>query len=432
MKNETLYFKATPTSSIECGCDDSSRLQLLMSVDEARCRMLSKISDHCGYEQLGLSNILGRVNCDAIFSSRPSPDFNNSAMDGFAVRTSDLSGEGPWCLPVLTTVAAGDPGALNHVLSSFGAVRIFTGAPIPDGFDAVIMQEACEFNDDLVCFHKKPVLGQNIRIQGSEMASGSLILDAGRKIRPQDIGLLASNGYGKVRVFRKPRIAVMSTGDELVPPGKPLEEGKIYDSNRPLIVSFCESLGASVEDLGIVPDTFDDTCAAIKSCREDFDLVLSSGAVSVGEKDHVKSALQASGGSVEFWRIAIKPGKPMLFGSIGRTKFAGLPGNPLAVFVALQIFIKPLIEKLSGQTPSRPRQEEAISGSHIKRKPGRAAYIPVKADIKGSENRPVLFQQGNGSSGSLASLVDADGLMIVPADNAEIDCGEKVTWQRFW
>ena len=421
----------TKSKRDECDCDSTPAIVKLMSVENAKRRMLDAISHCVDSEVLPLHSVLDRKTYETIRSLLPSPVFTNSAMDGFAVKCADLHGDGPWCLPVRDTIAAGEHNTDIAATDQNQAFRIFTGAPVPSGFDAVIKQEDCEYNDQMVCFHKKPFSGQNIRERSEDMETNTILIERGNQIRPQEVGLLAANGHHKINVFRKPRIAIFSTGDELVEPGKPLKHGQIYDTNRSLIRSFCLSLGADVVDWGIVPDNLAETEKIFNRCKDSYDLILSSGAVSVGDRDHVNAALQAAGGKVGFWRIAIKPGKPLLFGTLGETIFVGLPGNPLAVFVALHVFIKTMVEKIGGLSFPTTRHEEGIAEFSLTGSADRESYVPVTVVGRDADNRALLGQLSVGSSGSLAALMHADGLAIIPSGNRIVEPGQSFVFQRF-
>jgi molybdopterin molybdotransferase len=280
-------------------------------------------------------------------STVSSPPLDNSAMDGYAVRLADVPAAGT-CLPVSQRIPAGSVGT---ALQPGTAARIFTGAPVPAGAEAVIMQERCEHGTAGVVINQVPRPGENIRRAGEDIAAGAEILPAGIRLRPQDIALAASAGLPELPVFRRLRVGVFFTGDELVQPGEPLPPGAIYNSNRYGLRALLEGLGCEVRDLGTVPDDLDATRAALRKAAADNDLIVTSGGVSVGEEDHVRPALEAEG-QVDLWQVATKPGKPLTFGEVrradGKAWFIGLPGNPVSAIVTFMMTIRPFVLRLQG------------------------------------------------------------------------------------
>ena len=282
------------------------------------------------------------------------PPLDNSAMDGYAVRTADVTTAGI-CLPISQRIPAGTVGV---PLQPGSVARIFTGAPIPAGADAVVMQERCEHGEGGVVINQVPKSGENIRRAGEDITAGADILPAGVKLRPQEIALAASAGLPELPVYRRVRVGMFFTGDELVQPGEPLPPGAIYNSNRYALRTLLEGMGCEVRDLGAVEDRLDATCDALRRAAADNDLVITSGGVSVGEEDHVKPAVEAEG-ELDMWKIAIKPGKPLAFGKIrkerGHAWFIGLPGNPVAAFVTCLMMVRPFVMRLQGIAQAAPR-----------------------------------------------------------------------------
>jgi molybdopterin molybdotransferase len=403
------------------GCDDATGL---MSVGQARDLALAEVQPIAGRETCTLDGAPGRVLVKALHAPVAMPLFDNSAMDGFALRCSDLDGVGS--LPIAGTVAAGDnPGPLPPG----AALRIYTGAPMPAGADAVVMVERCREADGRVAFDTAPRPGDNIRRAGSDQALGEVLIAAHTRLAPHHVGLLAANGIGQVAVVRRPRVAVFSTGDELRDGA--VGPGQIPDANRPTLIALCRQAGAEVTDLGILPDDRDATRTALAGLGDGYDLIVTSGAVSMGGRDHVRDALIDAGGQVNGWRVAVKPGKPVVFGRIGDAVFTGLPGNPFAVYVGFHLFVAAQIARLTGQHPAGFATIPARAGFDWTRSPGRAEVFPVRLDGYGDDGLPVLTRLGRSVSATLLPLGGADGLAMVPADCDRVAAGDRLHWHRF-
>ncbi|MFZ2103531.1 MAG: gephyrin-like molybdotransferase Glp, partial [Oricola sp.] len=359
-----------------CGCDDTRRLDDMLTVEEAIAIARSLVIPVRESERVPLCRATGRVAAGDIRAPRPMPFFDQSAMDGFAVRSSDLAGQGPWRLDVLATIAAGDR-VHSDQWTEGAAKRIYTGAPIPAGADAVVMIEDCEDGSDSVTVRRRPRSGENIRRRGSDIERGAQILDAGTRIEPRHVGLLAANGYTELDVFRRPRVGVFSTGSELVSQAVP-EEGRIFDANRPMLIAMAESAGAEVFDLGIVDDDLEAMTDFFSRHADEFDMLLSSGAVSAGGRDFIRPALAQAGGTVRAWKVALKPGKPILFATLGRTACFGLPGNPLSAYVGFELFVREQILRLGGVGEAGGGETRALAGYSTHRKTGRTEYAPAR------------------------------------------------------
>ncbi len=407
-----------------CGCDSLSTHADMMSVADALDRAVALIAPITDTQSVALGDALGRTTSGSVRATKAMPFFDNSAMDGFALRCADLAGR--CCLPVAGTVAAGDA---PRDLPQGAALRIFTGAPLPLGADAVVMIESCIDKTHKVHFNRTPTYGENIRRAGSDQAAGQDLLRAGIRIAPHHIGLLAANGIAQVDVIRRPRVALFSTGDE-VQDGT-CAPGQIPDANRPMLMALARQAGAEVTDLGILPDDAAATAAALHGLGAQFDLILSSGAVSMGGKDHIRDALTDAGGTVHGWRVALKPGKPVMFGTLGRAAFTGLPGNPFAVFVGFHMFALPQIDRLLGAQPAPFAPIPAVAGFDWSRKPGRAEVFPVRLLAYDENGLPVLQRLGHSVSATLLPLGDADGLAIVPAETNQIQLGARLFWRPF-
>ena len=353
------------------------------------------------------------------------PPLDNSAMDGYAVRTADVTTAGI-CLPVSQRIPAGTVGV---PLQPGSAARIFTGAPIPAGADAVVMQERCEHGEGGVVINQVPNSGENIRRAGEDITAGADILPAGVKLRPQEIALAASAGLPELPVYRRVRVGMFFTGDELVQPGEPLPPGAIYNSNRYALRTLLEGMGCEVRDLGAVEDRLDATCDALRRAAADNDLVITSGGVSVGEEDHVKPAVEAEG-ELDMWKIAIKPGKPLAFGKIrkegGHAWFIGLPGNPVAAFVTCLMMVRPFVMRLQGIAQITPRILNLPCASAWN-KPDGARLEFLRGRINEAGAIELYRNQG---SAVATSLCWSDGLILNPPGNC-IAAGDTVRFVSF-
>ena len=353
------------------------------------------------------------------------PPLDNSAMDGYAVRTADVTTAGI-CLPVSQRIPAGTVGV---PLQPGSVARIFTGAPIPAGADAVVMQERCEHGEGGVVINQVPKSGENIRRAGEDITAGADILPAGVKLRPQEIALAASAGLPELPVYRRVRVGMFFTGDELVQPGEPLPPGAIYNSNRYALRTLLEGMGCEVRDLGAVEDRLDATCDALRRAAADNDLVITSGGVSVGEEDHVKPAVEAEG-ELDMWKIAIKPGKPLAFGKIrkegGHAWFIGLPGNPVAAFVTCLMMVRPFVMRLQGIAQVAPRILNLPCASAWN-KPDGARLEFLRGRINEAGAIELYRNQG---SAVATSLCWSDGLILNPPGNC-IAAGDTVRFVSF-
>ena len=352
-------------------------------------------------ETVAISAALGRVLATPQTSSITVPPLDNSAMDGYAVRLADVAKPGV-SLPVSQRIQA---GAVGQPLTAGTAARIFTGAPVPLGADAVLMQEDCIAEGENVVINKLPRPGENIRRAGEDIETGAQILAAGTRFSAAEMGLAASVGLAEVPVFKRLKVACFFTGDELVTPGVPLAPGQIYNSNRYTLTGLVNDLGCELIDLGIVPDTLEATEAALASAGREADVIVTSGGVSVGEADYVKTAVEKLG-QVEMWKVAMKPGKPVVFGQVGQADFIGLPGNPVSAFVTFCLFVRPFLLKRMGVADVLYRAF-AVQADFAWTKPGaRREFLRARLQANG---RLALFP--NQGSGVLTSCAWADGLV---------------------
>ena len=384
----------------------------MLTVDEALVQLLAGAQALTEIEEIATLHASGRVLARPQHSGIDVPPLDNSSMDGYAVRAAECA-SGEARLPVSQRIPA---GTIPGPLAVGTAARIFTGAPIPPGADAAVMQELCAVEGDQVVIRHKPKAGDWVRRVGEDIRAGSRILEAGVKLRPQDAGLAASVGIAKLPVFRRLKVAVFFTGDELVMPGEPLPAGAIYNSNRFTITGMLQQLGCEISDFGIVADSLAATRDTLRRAAAGNDLVITSGGVSVGEEDHVKPAVEAEG-RLQMWKIAIKPGKPLAFGRIGpeaqpgrpgSAAFIGLPGNPASVFVTLAILVRPFILRMQGVTRVEPITWSLRADFDWEKPDVRREFLRVKLNAAGGLD---LF--ANQGSGVLASAAWADGL----ADN---------------
>lgn len=382
----------------------------MLSFEQALEKLLTAAQAVEEIRSLPLTAAAGRVLAISQQSTVAVPPLDNSAMDGYAVRIADVAVAGV-CLPVSQRIPAGTVGT---TLQPGTAARIFTGAPVPAGADAVVMQERCEHGEHGVVINQVPRANENIRRAGEDIAIGATILQAGSKLRPQDIALAASAGLPELPVYRRVRVGVFFTGDELVQPGEPLPPGGIYNSNRYALRALLEGLGCEVRDLGTVPDQLEATREALRKAAIDNDLIVTSGGVSVGEEDHVKPAVEAEG-QLDMWKVAIKPGKPLAFGEVrrsvenggGKAWFIGLPGNPVAAIVTFLVMVRPFVLRLQGVSDVTPRAFNLRADFDWLRADARAEFLRGRINDDGG----VELYQSQGS-GVMTSLCWGDGLVF--------------------
>ncbi len=354
------------------GCADASDPDSL-SVAEARQRLMNAVTPLQATCKRPLRDTLDKVLAQAIIAPINVPAHTNAAMDGYALASDDLPTDRPREYRVIGRALAGQP--FNEHCHSGQCVRIMTGAIMPDGTDCVVMQEHSELVTDMrVKIGTGHQPGQNVRQAGEDIANGQSVLQRGRRITPADLGLMASLGIAEATVYRAPRVAFFSTGDELRSLGEPLERGGVYDSNRYTLYSLLTRLGTEIIDMGVVPDQPAQMEAALREAAANADMVITSGGVSVGEADYIKDMLEKLG-EINFWKVAIKPGRPLTFGKLGDTLFFGLPGNPVAVMVTFYLFVQPVLLKLAGETDYEPLQVNAISKDRLRKKSGRAEFV---------------------------------------------------------
>ncbi len=394
-----------------------------MDANVAQQHILNSITALTESETIAIRDALQRVLAQDVHSGINVPSHTNSAMDGYAIRGQAIPATDTNTLKLIGTAWAGRPFQ-GHVGDN-ECVRIMTGAVMPANTDTVVMQEHVSIEGDHVSIDAKQTPHQNVRQAGEDIARGEVVFKAGKYCHPSDIGLIASLGIGEVNVYRKPKVAFFSTGDELVSIGTELQEGQIYDSNRYTLWSMLTRLGVDIIDLGVIKDTPEAVENAFMQASASADVVITSGGVSVGDADYVKKTLDKLG-QVNFWKVAMKPGRPLAFGNINDAYFFGLPGNPVSVMVTFYIFVQPALEKLMGRTPTPRIQINAISQSELKKRPGRVEYQRGYCTLNDNGDY-IVEKTGAQGSGILRSMSDANCFIYLPMQSKGISKGEKVT-----
>ncbi|WP_089172996.1 gephyrin-like molybdotransferase Glp [Bosea sp. AS-1] len=359
------------------------------------------------------------------------PPFDNAAMDGYAIRVATFGGEGPWSLAVNCRIAAGECGGPMPSRRN-EAIRIFTGAPVPAGFDAVVMQEHVERSGVEIIVDHRPRVGENIRWAGEDMRSGDRLLEPGVLLSAHKLPLLAGVGFAEVEIVRKVRIGMISTGSELRNPGEELGEGQIYNSNRFMILSLLAARAwAEVVDFGIVPDRPEALSETISKAARACDALVTTGGVSAGEEDHIVAVLDGLGANLDVLKVAMRPGKPLKIGTIGSMFFAGLPGNPNAALVTFRQIALPAIHAIAGLRETGPDWQPAVAGFTCAKKLGRTEFVPVRICGRDETGRPVLEMLGRGSSASLSTMAAAEGIALLPPEIGMIERGSVLRFERF-
>ena len=394
----------------------------------------ARLATIVGTEKIALNSAAGRILAGDIVSDRAVPPHDNSAVDGYAVYFDDLAPDSETTLPVAGRVAAGHP--LDGPATRGTAVRIFTGAPIPDGAagpDTVLMQEDCRVEardgQEFVAIPAGISRGANRRDSGEDVARGQVILQAGQRLRPQDIGLAASVGCADLPVFTKLVVGVLSTGDEVFEPGADAPAGGIYDANRHALMAVLSDLGCEVRDYGISPDDADRIEDTLNAAAADCDAIVSSAGMSVGDEDHLAGSVERLG-TLHFWKVAIKPGRPVAFGQIGDTPFIGLPGNPAAMMVTFLRLARPALLRLGGATDLSPRLYQVRAGFAHTKKERRREYVRVSLEV-GDDGVLVARKHPRHGAGVLTSMVESEGLVELPEDMTQLTPGTMVSFLPF-
>lgn len=412
------------TIPVKTDCDTDNGW---LTVEQARARMYESVDIINGFVRVAIRDALNRVLAEDVISPINVPPYDNSAMDGYAVRSADLPANGETTLTVTGSSFAGTP--FTGVVQKGESIRIMTGAKIPDGADSVIMQEQVQRDGDIITLSAGHKHGQNVRYIGEDIQQGGPALTAGKKIGPAEIGLLASLGIPEVTVKRKLRVAFFSTGDELRAVGEPLAEGQIYDSNRYTLYGMLTQLGVELIDMGVISDDRTAIENAFTDAASLADVVITSGGVSVGEADYVKETLDKLG-EINFWKISMKPGKPLAFGKVDNAVFIGLPGNPVSVMATFYQFALPAMRRMTGQEEIEPLIVKVACNSMLKKRPGRTDF---QRGILSRNANGELVVDGAGMQGShiLSGMSRANCFIILPAESGNIEAGTLVDVQPF-
>ncbi|HET7204235.1 MAG TPA: gephyrin-like molybdotransferase Glp [Steroidobacteraceae bacterium] len=409
-------------------CDLPGHGHKALPLDEARARMVAAMVPVSGDETVVLGRALGRVLAREVRSTVDVPSHRNSAMDGYALVASDLPATGTASLEIVGTSWAGRP--FPSQVQRGQCVRIMTGATVPDGTDTVVMQEHVRLDAGRIEVQPGHRAGQNVRPVGEDLRRGELALAAGIALRPAELGLLASLGVGEVTVRRRPRVAIFSTGDELRSTGEDLGPGQIYDSNRYSLHGMLSRLELEVVDLGVIPDTREATLRALETAAAQADAIITSGGVSVGEADYVTETLQRHG-RFGFWKVAMKPGKPIAFGQFGKAWFFGLPGNPVSVMVTFYQLVQPALRALAGVVaPEPPILVRAACETRLRKKPGRLEFqrgVLSRLPAGGYTVRST----GHQGAGVLRSMSEANCFIVLPPEQGHVEPGTDVDVQPF-
>jgi molybdopterin molybdotransferase len=399
----------------------------LMSAAAALALLKSKLVPVPAIKRVAITEAAGRILAEPLVATRDVPPADNVAVDGYAVRFDDLNAADVTVLPIGGRAAAGHP--LREPAPSGTAIRVFTGALLPQGTDTVLMQEDCRVVNGAVTIPLGIKRGANRRSAGEDVKAGTTVLQAGRRLRAQEIGLAASLGLTSLAVYQPLRVALFSTGDELREPGDTLPLGAIFDANRYTLQALLAGLGCRVSDLGILPDKAGAVREALAVAAQAHDLVLTSGGMSTGEEDHVKAAIEALG-KLHFWRLSIKPGRPVAMGQIGPVPFMGLPGNPVAVMVTFLLLARPLVLLLAGAVDAGPRLYRVKAGFEYKKKPNRTEYVRARL-VRAEDGNWIAEKFARDGAGILTSMVESDGLVEIGEATTKLEIGAPVDFLPF-
>jgi molybdopterin molybdotransferase len=394
---------------------------VLESVAGAQQRLLASLAP-LEWESVALGDALGRILAETLHAGRDLPGFDNSAMDGYAVRAVDIAAASSLQPVALAVDGESRAGGQAPELTPGRAIRIMTGAPIPAGADTVVRQEDTRRQHGDVLIEVAAATGTYVRRRGEDLVAGQAVLEAGRTVTPIEVGIAAALGHDSVRVGRRPRVGVLATGDELVTAGSAPGAGQVVDSNSPMVIAAVREAGGEPTFMGIAADTADDVRRLLQ--RAEFDIIVSSAGVSVGAHDHVRDVV-AELGEVNTWRVAMRPGKPMLIGTVGRALFLGLPGNPVSALVTFELFVRPAIRRLQGATEPMRRCIPVQLGETMTKPAGLETYTRAVLE-RVSGGLPVATSSGGQGSHMLRSLAAADGLLVLPAELAELPSGSVV------
>ncbi len=397
----------------------------LMPLEQAQTRLLSQVSCKTQVETITLESALNRILAEDIISPLNIPPFDNSAMDGFALCAEQLPENGT--LPLANKILAGD--TQQYTLAPGHCVRIMTGAPLPEGCDTVEMQENTQLQDDAVVFTQALNKGKNVRVKGEDIKQGNIVVSAGTKLNASHIGLLATLGINQIPVQSRLKVALLSSGDELIAPGQTLKHGQIYDSNRYAIRALLEKLPVEVIDLGVISDDQTLLKNAFLEADRHADLVICSGGVSVGEADYTKLVLEELG-QIDFWKLAIKPGKPFAFGQLSQAYFIGLPGNPVSAFVTFYKLAMLVIAKACGWNYQAPLSLPAKAANTFRKSPGRTDFQRGYAELD-QQGQLQVASTGKQGSAIFTSLSQANCFIVLEQQRGSVEAGEQVTIEMF-
>jgi molybdopterin molybdotransferase len=398
----------------------------LLSVDAALALIAERVVPVVGEETVPLSEASGRILAHDLVAEMDLPPHANSAVDGYAICHADLLSGGDTVLPVTGRAAAGHP--LGRAIERGEAIRIFTGAQMPEGTDTVMMQEDCAFADGKVALKPGIKQGANRRFAGEDVARGAIAQHAGRRLTPADLGLAAALGHDRLAVCQPLRVALVSTGDEVREPGAPLPPGAIYDANRAMLASLLRGIGCAVSDLGIIADRETALTDILAKAAAKHDLIVTSGGVSTGEEDHVKTVIERLG-RLDFWRLAIKPGRPVALGQVKGVPLVGLPGNPVAAALTFAILARPLILRLAGAVEPAPQTFPVTAAFAYKKRAGRREYVRVTLARDGGAL--IAQKYPKDGAGILSSVVESDGFAIIDEAVTQLAPGTIVEFLPF-
>lgn len=416
-------------TSSACGCDDPALVAPLMSVSDALQAGLDLAVVRTETEELPLVQARGRVLARPVQAQADMPGFDNSGMDGYAICTRDLSGDGAVDLPVVGVSAAGTAPAQ---LVPGSMMRIYTGAPVPEGADAVVMQELTEpTKDGKLALLTRPNRGENIRRRGEDQKRGSRVLDAGCLLDAKAIAVCAGAGVGRVQVYRRLRVALVLTGDELVPAGDPLRDGAIWDVNTPMLHSLIDCGWAEITGVHRVVDDRAALIAALDTLADKVDIIVTSGGVSVGDRDHVKPSLAQLGADIRVSGVAIKPGKPITLSGLRDCVVVSLPGNPVSALVTWLVFGAPIAARMTGLTQTTQRRRHVRATGPVQHKTGRCEYRPAQISGYGSDGLEVITTGAHTHSAQLLPLATADGLVLIPGETDRLEMGDLMEFLPF-
>lgn len=420
----TLLVRQTQS----CGCDRTETRSGLLTLEDALRINVAGVKALPGVQSLPLEDAVGRCLAEPVLSQTDSPPFTNSAVDGYAVDALDFSGMGPWAIPLTTRIAAGDSAPL---LASGTAARIFTGAPLPEGANSVVMQEDTEAEEGRVVVRRLARAGDNVRYRGEDMAQGDTVLEVGRRLSGRDIGLAAAAGARRLVLRRPVRVALLVTGSEVITSGQDLGAGQIRDINGPLLQAALS--GPMIERVAHISlgDSLEDIAAAMATLSEKADLVVTTGGVSVGEEDHLHRAFEMLGGTHQFAGVAVKPGKPISRGVFANgAQWLGLPGNPTAAYVGWHVFGRALVAVLSGEKWSQ-REIIVTSAQDIHHKPGRCELRPARLAGFDDAGRILVTTVSTTQSGRVRPLAEANGVLVIPAEDRDVPKGAQFKFLPF-